>query len=192
MLPLKNREINPHQITFNFIDHVLTELDERFSAVNKSIINAQLLLHKNFGDLSEEQLLSHSHVFLISHEKENLPSELIRWKHKFVSVHVDQTPQNARDALVQCNPLYYPAFHEILLVFLTIPVGSVPCEQSFQALRRLLTWLRWSMGQEILCGLGLLLIHRNSRFIRSVEEVYNSKTSWRLKTTKSCYNICSL
>ena len=71
MLPLKNREINPPQITLNLtcttlipnlnpnlnpnpnpnpnpIDHVLTELDECFSAVNKSIINVQLLLPKNF------------------------------------------------------------------------------------------------------------------------------------------------
>ena len=119
-------------------------------------------------------------VFLTSHEKENHPSELIRWKHKCVSVPVDRTPQNAKDALLECNPLYYPAVHKIILVFLTIPVGSVPCERSFQTLRRLLTWLRCSMGQERLCGLGLLLIHRNSQFIRRVEEVYNSKTNWKL------------
>ena len=59
-------------VYYLFIDHVLTELDERLSAVNKSIINAHLLLPKNSGDLSEEKLLSHYHVFLTSHEKENL------------------------------------------------------------------------------------------------------------------------
>ena len=42
----------------------------------------------------------------------------------------------------------------ILIIFLIILVGSVSCERSFSALRRLKLWTRSSMTEERLSGLA--------------------------------------
>ena len=43
-------------------------------------------------------------------------------------------------------------------------MGSVSCERSFSALRRLKLWTRSSMTEERLSGLAMLLIHRDTEF----------------------------
>ena len=42
-----------------------------------------------------------------------------------------------------------------------MPIGSVPCERSFSALRCLKQWNRTTMAEDRLSGLALLYIHRN-------------------------------
>ena len=56
---------------------------------------------------------------------------------------------------------FFPNIHEIMKLILTIPVGSVPCERSFSAMRRLKDWSRSSMTENRLCGLALLYTHRD-------------------------------
>ena len=47
-----------------------------------------------------------------------------------------------------CNPQIFPAIDKILTtVLLTTPVGSVSCERSFSALRRLKFWNRSTMNE---------------------------------------------
>lgn len=46
------------------------------------------------------------------------------------------------------NKVFYPNIHTILLVLLSLPVGSCSCEQSLSALRRLKTWCCNSMMDE--------------------------------------------
>ena len=62
--------------------------------------------------------------------------------------------------LVDCN--FFPNLHAIIIILiLSLPVGSVPCERSFSAMRRLKSWTRSTMTEERLCGLALLFIHRD-------------------------------
>ncbi len=63
----------------------------------------------------------------------------------------------------RCSPQTFP-------IFLTTPVGSVSCERSFSALRRLKLWTHSSMIEERLSGLAMLLIHRGTNFIPVPEE----------------------
>ena len=53
---------------------------------------------------------------------------------------------------------------KVLTIFLTTPVGSVSCERSFSALRRLKLWTRSSMTEERLSGLAMMLIHRGTNY----------------------------
>ena len=53
---------------------------------------------------------------------------------------------------------YYPNIREIFHILLTMPIGSVPCERSFSALRRLKQWNRTAMVEY---RLALLHIHRD-------------------------------
>ena len=64
-------------------------------------------------------------------------------------------------ALKIADKEFFPNLHAILSSILTLPVGSVCCERSFSSLRRLKTWERSTMGQERLCGLALLHIHKD-------------------------------
>ena len=55
---------------------------------------------------------------------------------------------------------YYPNIHAILLLLLTIPVGSCSSERSFSSLRRLKTWCRNSMTNKRLDSLAMGFINR--------------------------------
>ena len=65
------------------------------------------------------------------------------------------------DTLKLADANFFPNVHEIIKLILTIPVGAVPCERSFSAMRRLKDWSRTSMAESRLCGLALLYTHRD-------------------------------
>ena len=69
----------------------------------------------------------------------------------------------------------------LFLIRLNTPVGSVSCERSFSALRRLKLWTRSTMKQERLSGLAMMLLHRGTNHIPIPEEVYLKKSNWRLE-----------
>jgi hypothetical protein len=49
---------------------------------------------------------------------------------------------------------------------LTFPITNVCCERSLSSLRRLKTWERATMGEERLCGLVMLHVHRDMNVSR--------------------------
>ena len=86
--------------------------------------------------------------------------ELLRWRNMTRKFDVnDKYP--LQTALKIADKEFFPNLHAILSSILTLPVGSVCCERSFSSLRRLKTWERSTMGQERLCGLALLHIHKD-------------------------------
>ena len=58
-------------------------------------------------------------------------------------------------------------------------MGSVSCERSFSALRRLKLRTRSSMTVERLSGLAMLLIHRDTPL---PEDINERKANWRQVT----------
>jgi len=58
-------------------------------------------------------------------------------------------------------------------------MGSISCERSFSALRRLKLWNRSTMNEELLSGLGMLLVHRGTNYIPEPEVIYHMKQNWR-------------
>ena len=92
----------------------------------------------------------------------------------------EERPATANSALAVCNPRTFPAIHKILTILLATPVGSVPCESSFSALRRLKLWNRSTMNEERLSGLGKLFIHGGRDYgIPGPEVIYQMKQKWR-------------
>ena len=55
-----------------------------------------------------------------------------------------------------------PNIRRIFIILLILPVTSVCCERSFSSLRRLKTWKRVTMGEERLCGLATLHVHKEN------------------------------
>ena len=70
----------------------------------------------------------------------------------------------------QVGPIYIAMFSEVaklLELFLLLPVTSATAERSFSGLRRLKTFLRTRMSQELLNSLALLHVHK--RMTREVD-----------------------
>lgn len=63
-------------------------------------------------------------------------------------------------ALKVADSDFFPNIHEIMRLIYTLPVGSVPCERSFSAMRRLKDWSRSSMTESRLNGLALIYTHK--------------------------------
>ena len=62
---------------------------------------------------------------------------------------------------------------------LTIPVTTVACELSFSALRHLKLWTRYTMSEDRLNVLAILLLHRGTNCVPKPVDIYNSKYNWR-------------
>ena len=70
-----------------------------------------------------------------------------------------EIPNNASEAIKQCDRDIYPNIYILLQIACTIPATSCECERSASALKRLNTYLRASVGQERLTGVALINIH---------------------------------
>ena len=144
---------------FPFIDHVITELEARFSSEHSGLIAAHYLIPHFLSSLDHEtnySLLSYYGKFLCDHEKDYLPVEITKWKKTF-ELHQQEKPNKATEALKVCSPQVFPVLNKIFTIFLTTPVGSVSCERSFSALRHLKLWTCSSMTEERLCDLAIIV-----------------------------------
>ena len=61
---------------------------------------------------------------------------------------------------------FYPNIRRIVIIMLTFPVTNVCCERSLSSLRRLKSWVKATMGEERLCGLVMLHVHRDMNVSR--------------------------
>ena len=93
--------------------------------------------------------------------------------------HAIEPESEQEGAMPDCSPQEFPAIHKVLSIFLTTPVGSVSCERSFSALRRLKSWTGSSMTENRLSSLAMLLIHRGTDLIPTPKDIYDMKTNWR-------------
>lgn len=172
-------------VYFPFIDHVISELETRFSDEHEGLLAAQNLIPVNLPQLTNshvDAIETYYGTFLTFVEKVSLRPEVGKWKKIYEHVPQENKPSSANLALNECSPQMFPALHKILVILLTTPVGSVSCERSFSALRLLKLWTRSSMTEERLSGLAMLKIHRGTSFVPKPEEVYSRKANWRQLT----------
>ncbi|ESN94593.1 hypothetical protein HELRODRAFT_68816 [Helobdella robusta] len=60
-----------------------------------------------------------------------------------------------------CDPVQYPITQKLFRIIKACPVSVASAERSFSTLRRIKTWLRTRMTEDILVGLALLNVHRD-------------------------------
>jgi hypothetical protein len=85
-----------------------------------------------------------------------------RWKMLCAGLQKQDSNQSLEEAIELADPNYYPNLHAVFRVLLTMPLGSVPCERSFSAIRRLKHWSRSTMTENRLVVLASLFIHRDT------------------------------
>ncbi|XP_056595590.1 52 kDa repressor of the inhibitor of the protein kinase-like [Triplophysa dalaica] len=145
---------------YPFIDHITSELDERFSESNEPALLAAYLVPKSLKKLTEER-----EQRMVKWYQEDLPypntveQEIECWRHKFHSED-GVLPASALETLKTTQMSFFPNIQCMLKIFLTLPVTTCECERSFSAMRRLKTWLRSSMSSERLTGLALMHVHQ--------------------------------
>ena len=146
---------------FAFLDHTLSHLKIRFPPELEGALLATFLLPGNIENISEKAIADIKKEY-----EDQLPypssfeSEVATWK-----IHVGEMSVQGTDLLAACNladenKVFYPNIYTILLLLLSLPVGSCSCERSFSILRRLKTWCRSSMTDERLDQLAIGYINQ--------------------------------
>jgi hypothetical protein len=143
-----------------FIGHCVPQLEERFSEDKSAMFLASKLMPNKIRTMSSIEMAK-----VFEWYSPDLPEgstfQMEIQRSKDFCDDLKDTPKSLAESFVLSDPEYYPNIHEICHILLTMPVGSVPCERSFSALRRLKGWNRTTMTEDRLNGLALLHTHKD-------------------------------
>ncbi len=150
-------------IYYPFIDHCQTQFTQRFPDSSESMFIGYKLLPNKVSEMtSQEKEAVESFYGPDMPNRVNFCSEVEVWKSK-----CSRLPQAENETITLLGALkladeeFFPNVHAVLKLILTLPVGSVPCERSFSAMRRLKDWSRSTMAENRLNGLALMYVHRD-------------------------------
>ena len=142
---------------YAFFDHTISHLKTRFPRELEGALLATLLLPGNEKLLSDDTVAKIKDEFqtVLPHLSE-FENEVSMWTIAIAEIQSEDRNKNLLSActFAEKNCAYYPNIHTILLLLLSLPVGSCSCERSFSSLRRLKTWCRNSMSDDRLTSLA--------------------------------------
>ena len=116
--------------------------------------------------------------------------EVSVWKNKWLDVPADERPTTLAGALFVIDEDSFPNLFILLKIAVTLPVTSCECERSFSTLRRLRGWLRTSMKEDRLSGLGILAIHREHPVdYKEAVNIFVSLHPRKLDSANLLYNV---
>ena len=164
--PVEDIEVHYRVVYFNaFLDHYLQHLRTRFPEELEGALLATNLLPGNVEPISDATVARIKDEFAyILPQPAQFEQEVTVWKMHMAQMHDIEERQSQSllfaNTFANNNYMYYPNIHTILLLLLSLPVGSCSCERSFSSLRRLKTWCRNSMTSERLDTLAIGFINR--------------------------------
>ena len=90
-------------------------------------------------------------------------SELERWKKECINLVNKPNYVNLwmNDLLTKCDPILYPNIYFLLVLLATLPVTNSSAERAFSALKRIKTYCRSTMVENLLNILAAIFIHKN-------------------------------
>jgi len=169
--PAENaEEYYRRSLAITFLDHLVTEIDSRFSSHSIKAIRCLGIIPSCFSSdhkATDDEILEFfgSDIDSCSVAK----AELDIWRSYFEGK--TALPTTPKACLEHASPLLFPHIRKFLIRMMVIPVTSCEAERSFSALRRIKTYLRSTMSQERLTGLALLTIHQHSSLVPSTSEI---------------------
>ena len=119
-----------HNVAVPFIDHVITEMEARFSPL--ALTSSKLLGLVPLVLCSQEMDITAA----VDMYQDNLPSpelidqELKCWKLKWMGKSTEQTLSSCVQAIKECDTQQYPKISQLLKLACTLPVTSCECELS--------------------------------------------------------------
>jgi hypothetical protein len=142
---------------------VINELAARFYNYQEKIENLQILLPKLIKNKNDaKNKLAEIHVLYLLNEKlENLLSDYQLWTKKWEEISDDLNELNAIKTLEKCDKLFFSLIYTLLKMLAAFPVSTANTERSFSILKRLKTYLRNTISQELPTGLAILNIYED-------------------------------
>ena len=171
-----------------FIDHLITELNERFNNESNILVDGfNIVPTVIFGSVGNDSWLDGFKRFTQAYDDDlpitkSLNAELDRWHAKWSKVPQKDMPDRISSTLLQTDALSYPNIYAALKIIATVPITTSECERSISVLRRLKTYLRGTMKQDRMNGLALLHVHRDTRIdINKVIDMFALKHPRRME-----------
>ena len=156
-------------ISVPLVDHLLAELETRFSPHHRVALLGLCLIPSALVTLPDPDVKNHLAKLVDLYEDdlaspESVSHQMVSWEIKWQQ-QMEQhgkacLPTSPSQALPHATSLY-PDIRVLLLVLCTLPVTSCSSERSFSTLKRIKTYLRSTCGNERLTSLALMHIHRN-------------------------------
>lgn len=148
-------------ISVPFLDHLITQIESRFTDENMKLLYVSYGLPTN---VLKTNWIENFSVFLSMYtddlpEPRYLQTELRTWESKWETAS-GAPPETLADLLPRIDKITFPNLYTAFQIAATIPVTSCSCERSISVLRRLKTYLRNTMGASRMNGLALLNVHR--------------------------------
>ena len=143
-----------------FLDHIISELDSKFSAVAQTSsrllgLVPSILCSQSEVDISETVQLYHDDL----PSPELFDQEFSRWKDIYMHKAARHRPTTCAMALKECDNTLFPNLSVLLWIVCTLPVTSTECDRNAGVLRRLRNFMRAGMTENRLTSLALMHIH---------------------------------
>ena len=154
-------------ISIPLLDHLLSQLNSRFSSHQQSSLLGMYLVPSMLVTLTDEecgvkfdQLLKLYQVDLPSPDcaLEEIHCWWMKWNQSLANHGHTSLPKTLAQTLQHISSMY-PNIKVLISILSTLPVTSCSAERSFSSLKQTKTSLRSSMGTERLTGLSLLHLH---------------------------------
>ena len=145
-----------------FLDHILTELTERFGPIQQTKVKLLGLIPSITTTYSHASVTEVGELY-----KADLPSphllstEFRRWQTKYSLVPSANRPSTLEGALQSCDKEDFPNIFTLLVIACILPVTTCETERSNSQLKLLKTYLRSTMTEKRLSSLALIKIHRD-------------------------------
>lgn len=152
-------------IVIPFLDHITTELTERFGSQIQQTKVKLLGLVPSIVASNSLQVLSIKEVGELY--KSDIPfprlleTEFQRWRTKHLRSPPQERAETLNQALRSCDEHDFPNIFTLLQIACTLPVTTCETERSNSQLKLLKTYLRSTMTEKRLTSLALMKIHRS-------------------------------
>ena len=155
-------------ISVPFLDHLITQLDARFSTEQLVQAKGFALIPQVMKKLSmespekwKEEVRSFlCHYILDVPHPLDIEAELDIWKVFWDNKEKSCLPDRLYKTLKEINPKVFPNIHTALKILATLPITTCEAERSISVIRRLKAYLRSTMTQTRFNGLALLHVHQ--------------------------------
>ena len=153
-------------LTIPFLDHLITEVNQRFSMENCTVLNGFYIVPSVFLSCSGVSWKVKFMKFVKIYESDlpyprQMSTEIDLWEKFWKENYSSPIPSSISESLAVIDQVAFPNILTMLRILGVSPVTSCECERSISALRRLKTWLRSTMGEDRLNGLALMHINND-------------------------------
>ena len=151
-------------IMLPFVDHVLSEMDNRFSETHKKIIILLALVPSIIAVTdSFEPIEELARIYCGDlHTPSLIRTEWQRWKQKWTITPITDRPSELTKALQSCDADIFPNIKVLLCIACTLLVTVCENERSNSQIKKLKTYLRCTMSSQRLSALAMMKMHQKN------------------------------